>query len=106
MSPQVRRWGSFTILSGLGGTLVAGLLAWVFSTTLENKVQFTPLIDAIDKLAKNVNIQESRNTQEHKLIVKTLDDIAAKISVAEVRINHLESNCDENRQDIKHCECK
>ena len=55
---QAIKIGSFTILTGLGATIVAGLLAWVFSTTLENKITFAPIVTAIDTLNTNLKKQE------------------------------------------------
>ena len=72
MSNQVKYWGSFTLLSGLGATLVAGLLAWVFSTTLENKITFAPLTASINGLIVVTQEQKSKNAVEHNMIVDKL----------------------------------
>jgi len=112
MSPkQGIRLGSFTILSGLGGTLVAGLLAWVFSTTLENKITFAPLTDSITTLTNNLKDAEKRlvnqdklNRVEHKLIVNQLAEMTNRMSANEIRLETVIRDCTNNRLELKECE--
>ena len=103
MSKEVKYWGSFTILTGLGATLVAGLLAWVFSTTLENKVTFTPLVTAINKLTISMEEADVKNSIEHKMIVDRLAKMTTKISTNEIKLFRVMEDCNQNYIEFKEC---
>ncbi len=107
----VKRIGSFTILGGLGATLVAGLIGWIASTTVENKITFAPIVAAIDTLNTNLEKQDSRsvaqefrNTTEHELIIDKLQKINTRININETKLFRVMDDCDENNIDIKHCQ--
>jgi len=104
MEKKIIQFGGFTILTGLGATLVAGLLAWVFNTTLENKITFTPLIASIDKLTKSLEKSDIRNTAEHELIVKKLSSINGRINVNETKLFRVIKDCSDNNSDIRNCQ--
>ena len=107
---EVMKVGGFTILTGLGATLVAGMLGWLFSTTLENKITFAPVVSAIEDLNTNIKKQEKRdkkqelqNTMEHNLIIDKLQKINTRINVNETKLFRVMTDCDENHNDIKDC---
>ncbi len=107
----VKRIGSFTILGGLGATLVAGLIGWIASTTVENKITFAPIVAAIDTLNTNLEkqdgrsvAQEARNTTEHELIIDKLQKINTRININETKLFRVMDDCDENHIDIKNCQ--
>ena len=92
MKNETKALGSFTLLTGLGATLVAGLLAWVFSTTLGNKVTFAPLTEAIDKLNGTVD----------KLVDK-LGQMDNKIHISETKLQRVIEDCEAVRDDLDAC---
>ena len=105
---KVVKAGSFTILTGLGATLVAGFIAWVANTTIENKVTFAPIVSVVDDLNANLqkqeerNIrQENRNTIEHNLIIEKLSKINSRINVNETKLFRVMDDCNVNHMDIK-----
>ena len=104
MSPQVKKWGSVSILSTLGGTIIALLFTWVFSTTFTNTVKFTPLIAAIDSLNESVKTNNIRNSEEHTMIVEKLHGINSRININETKLHRVVLDCSEARYDIKNCQ--
>lgn len=113
MKNNTKWWGSFTLLSGLGATLVAGLLAWVFNTTLENKMTFTPVVQALDRLSKTVEEaneankkREQQNAETHKLLVEKITDINSKMRVNEVKLFRVIDDCEKNGNQINGFKCK
>ncbi len=110
MSENAKRWGGFTILSGLGATLVAGFIAWLANTTIENKVTFTPIVSAIERLTDSMQAQEVRaikrdkdKDEEHKILVEKLSIISSRIVGNEVKLFRVIADCNENHYDIKKC---
>ena len=101
---RIKKIGSFTILSGLGATLVAGALAWLFNTTLENKITFAPVVFAIQELTDNLEKQEARNSTEHILIIEKLQTINTRININETKLFRVVEDCKENNDDIKMCQ--
>ena len=97
----VMKIGGFTILSGLGGTLVAGLLAWVFSTTLENKITFAPLTVAIDNLTDHVSKQEERGIKRDEALIDQLREMTDRMNINETKLFRVILDCNENEVDIK-----
>ncbi len=105
------RFGGFTILTGLGATLVAGLLGWLFNTTLENKITFAPVVSAIETLNANLEKQEkfatrqeTRNSKEHTLIIRKLQKINGRINVNETKLFRVIKDCSDNQDDIRKCQ--
>ena len=92
MSEQIKRWGSISVLSGLGGTLVALLFTWVFATTFSNTVILTPLVASIDKL-----------TASNILMIDRFQNMNSRMDKNEVKLFNVIDDCDENHQDIKNC---
>lgn len=93
MKKETKQIGSFSILTGLGATLVAGLLAWVFSTTLENKVTFAPVVDAVNRLNKTINDFDTKNTKEHLMIIDKLNEINTRVTIGETKLKRVISDC-------------
>ena len=104
ISDSAKKWGSITILSGVGGTLVALAVSWVFATTFKNTVMFTPLVDAIDNLVESNEKRDEKNAQEHQLIVTKLEAISVKSLSNEIMLEAVLRNCEQNEQDIKNCQ--
>ena len=100
---KVMRFGGFTILSGLGGTLVAGMIAWIFSTTLENKITFAPLTSSILRLTETIEKQDTKNSIEHNMIVNKLSGITNRINVNETKLFRVMEDCDENSLFLTKC---
>ena len=100
MSATAKRWGSITILSGLGGTLFAAMIVWLFGQT----ILITPLVSAVDRLNVTLTESDSKNTVEHNLIVKKLNSINTRINVNETKLHRVINDCDENHLDIKNCQ--
>ena len=91
MPPQVKRWGSITILSGLGGSLVAAIIIWLFSSTLQiapQQVVLTSLENAVVSLTNSIDA----NTNAHHSMT--------------TRINLVEYKCNKNEKDINACRAK
>ena len=111
MSENAKRWGGFTILSGLGATLVAGFIAWLANTTIENKVTFTPIVAAIERLTDNMQAQEKRAIKrdkdkdiEHRILVEKMNIISSRIVGNEIKLFRVIADCSENHYDIKKCQ--
>ncbi len=104
MSNTIKRWGGFTILTGLGASLVAMLFGWVFSATLENSITFAPLTEAVDRLTVNLKKSEDRNTLEHNEIVVKINNVSDRLYVNETKLIRVVEDCKENHADIKICQ--
>ncbi len=100
----VRKWGSITILSGLGGTLTAALIIWLFGNSFNNTLILTPLVTSLDRLSTTIDKREDMNSKEHELIVDELKTINGRININETKLFRVVSDCQENHNDIKTCQ--
>ena len=98
---RVQKWGSITILSGLGGTLVAALILWVFGNSYKNSMALAPLVVSVDRLSTTIGKTNTRNTREHNIIVEKLQNINGRININETKLHEVIKDCDENHKDIK-----
>lgn len=99
MPQRVRRAGSITILSGLGGTLFAALIIWLFGQT----VKIQPVLDGQNKLTKLVEESSKINLEQHMVLIKSVNDIRldiARMQEKEEFLNNRLVNCEKrNRND-------
>jgi len=103
MSPRVRKWGSLTILSGLGATLFSALIIWLFATTLKNYVKFEPLNNSIERLGDIIQEVDRKALLEHKAIMFNLNKMNARMNSNEVKLFRVMDDCNENHLDLKKC---
>ena len=111
MKEESKKWGAITVLMGLGATLVAGALGWLFSTTIENKVTFAPIVQSLEKINKTLEEsdardarREIRNRKEHGLIVDRLNSVKVDLRSNKVQLRRVMDDCEKNTVKISDCE--
>ena len=93
MPPRVQHWGSITILSGLGGTLVASFIIWLVGQTMN-----------IDPMLATMNRIEKSNADGHEKIAGIMQKVVDQLAHANTRITTVEILCEANRNNIGRCQ--
>ena len=106
MSEATKKTGSLVILSGLGGTLTAALIIWLFGNSYNNSITLAPLVQSVDRLAKSIDKKAKMDREEHGVIIHKLQAINGRINVNETKLHTVISSCSENHTDIKACQSR
>jgi len=96
---KIRKWGSISVLSTIGGTLIGTLTIWLFGQA----VNIQPMADSINKLIIVVKEANEINTKEHKVMVNKLHNHGDRLNITEYRLGRVIKDCKENGIEIKEC---
>lgn len=100
MVEKAKKWGSITILSSVGGTIVAMAVSWLFTQVVDVK----PLVKAVNSNTQIIREASDLNSEQHGEISLILYEQKERLSVTETRLNGLEVFCLQNHTDIKACQ--
>lgn len=99
MGREAVKYGSITILSGLGATLVSTLLIWLFSQTIDIK----PLTKAVETNTQLVKDIAKKHSEEKAEVLKLIYEQNRIMAVEQERLSRVKQDCDFNTKNIISC---